>query len=257
MLKTTVSTIRLGIVVPTYNESKNIPKLIKKIERASDNAGIFCTVLIVDDNSPDGTGFIVDTLAKKYKSQNFTLQVLHRDSKQGFGSAYIAGFTELLKQDVTHILQMDADLSHDPKYIPEFIEAAKKADLVIGSRYVKGGTTPDWSVKRRLLSRGGNAYARLFFGSTIHDYTGGYNLFTTQLLNKIDISKLSKGYGFLMEIKIRALKYSSSVIEVPIVFMDRTQGISKFPMSTIFKNLILVTKLALTTDVKYRDNHSS
>jgi dolichol-phosphate mannosyltransferase len=236
--------MKLGIAVPTYNESDNISKLVAGIEAAVKASKVPATLLIIDDNSPDGTGKIADALAAREKTQNFTVTVMHRKNKEGLGKAYIAGFQQLLKLDCTHILQMDADLSHDPSYIPFMIAAAVTADLVVGSRYIQGGATPDWTWGRRVQSKFGNLYARLFLGNKIHDYTGGFNLYTADLLRQIDISSLqATGYGFLIELKYRAVCHATSITEVPIIFLDRTEGNSKIPHNTIYKNLLLVPSL--------------
>lgn len=244
-------TIRLAIAIPTYNEAKNIEKLATSVRDAVRGLNINCKLLIIDDSSPDGTGKIADRLAASLSDKNFLMQVLHRSEKDGFGRAYIAGFKELLEQDFTHILQMDADMSHNPDYIPSFVAASEKADLVVGSRYVAGGSTPDWPLNRRLLSRLGNLYARLILGSRIHDYTGGFNLYTTALLKSFSLDTLqASGYGFLIELKYRAIRNSHGVYEVPIIFFDRAHGVSKMPKSTIFKNLILVPKLKYMNRLK-------
>jgi dolichol-phosphate mannosyltransferase len=243
----------LAIAVPTYNEAKNIPKLTAKIKAAVEKANIKTTLLIIDDNSPDGTGEVADKLAASEKGKTLSIKVLHRQGKEGLGKAYIEGFNQLLKGDYTHILQMDADLSHDPKYIPAFVAAVTKADFVVGSRYIKGGDTPDWAWYRKLQSRFGNVYARIFLGSKIHDYTGGYNLYSKQLLKKIGLDSLQAGgYGFLIELKYRAVLNSTGIHEVPIVFMDRLHGTSKIPRSTILKNFMLVPQLVANN----RKDHS-
>ena len=245
MSKKVSKSIKLAIAVPTYNEAKNISKLTKQLKNALEKTGVECTLFIIDDNSPDGTGTIADGLAKKEKSKNFQVRVMHRKGKEGLGRAYIAGFKELLKDSYTHILQMDADLSHNPKYIPQFIEAAKNgADFVVGSRYIKGGDTPDWAWHRKLISRLGNIYTRFFLGSKIHDYTGGFNLYSRELLGELQLDTLQAGgYGFLIELKYRALRQANKLAEVPIVFMDRTLGVSKIPKSTLVKNLLLVPRI--------------
>lgn len=236
--------MKLGIAVPTYNEADNIGKLAAGIEAAVNAANVAATLLIIDDNSPDGTGKVADDLAAKAKSSNFNIVVMHRTAKEGLGKAYVAGFQKILTLDCTHILQMDADLSHDPKYITEMIEAAQTSDLVVGSRYILGGATPDWTWSRRVQSKFGNLYARLFLGSKLHDYTGGFNLYTTELLRNVDINSLQAGgYGFLIELKFRAVRHAHKITEVPIVFLDRTHGQSKIPHNTIYKNLILVPLL--------------
>ena len=239
-------TISLAIAIPTYNEAKNIVNLTQQIKATLQTTSVTCTVLIIDDNSPDGTGAVADALARQENSKKFAIKVLHRKGKEGLGKAYVAGFTQLLHNNYTHILQMDADLSHNPVYIPALLEEAKKVDFVVGSRYIAGGDTPDWSLARKLLSRFGNIYARCFLGSKIHDYTGGYNLYSAALLQKVNLDTLQAGgYGFLIELKYRALRNCKAVNEVPIVFMDRMHGVSKIPRSTILKNLILIPSLAL------------
>jgi len=245
----TVNAKRLAIAIPTYNESKNIPRLIDAIRRALDkNPSIVCTILIIDDNSPDGTSKIAKELAKKNKSKNLQIRVMDRSKKEGLGKAYIDGFKLLLdekKHDL--ILEMDADLSHDPKYITKFIKASETADLVVGSRYINGGCTPDWTLPRKILSRGGNIYTSLILGTKIHDYTGGYNLYSEKLLNKIDLNKLqASGYGFQIELKFNAMKYANKTTEIPITFIDRQHGSSKLPKSTILSILLLVPQIKLT-----------
>ncbi len=241
--------IKLAIAIPTYNEAKNVRALTSSIKKYAIKNNTPCTVLFIDDDSLDGTGKIIDKLIKTKQSELFNVQVLHRTKKDGFGKAYICGFKKLLKQDFTHILQMDADLSHNPKYITNFILQVehKGADFVVGSRYINGGSTPDWSVERILLSRFGNLYARLFLGNKIHDYTGGYNLYSMGLLKTINLNSLkAEGYGFLIELKYKALKSAVNVQEIPIVFMDRQHGNSKLPKNTILKNIMLVPKIRFT-----------
>jgi dolichol-phosphate mannosyltransferase len=237
--------LKLAIATPTYNEAKNIPLLIKKISKTVGKLkGVNVTLLVIDDNSPDKTADIAEQAGKQVKSKNFKVEVLRRKGKDGFGKAYVHGFKELLKKDYDFILQTDADLSHDPKYIPKFVALAADNEFVVGSRYVKGGATPDWGWHRKLLSRGGNMYTRAFLGSKITDYTGGFNLYSADLLNRINIDTLQAGgYGFLIELKYRALGETNSVAQVPIVFMDRQHGSSKIPKSTIIKNFVLVPKI--------------
>lgn len=237
---------KFAIATPTYNEAGNIKKLIKAIDKNCKGmpADSF-TLLVIDDNSPDGTADIAEAAAKEVKNKNFRVQVLRRKGKEGFGKAYVHGFNELLKQDFEYIIQMDADLSHDPKYLKDFVkQAGAGCDFVAASRYVKGGGTPDWGLHRKILSRGGNLYARLVLGSGVTDYTGGYNMYSADLLKKIDTGTLSSGgYGFLIELKYRALKQSDSHAQVPIIFKDRQHGKSKIPRSTLIKNFILVPRL--------------
>lgn len=244
MKKRDYGDIKLAIVIPMYNEADNIKTLISQIKTAVTKTNIQCKIFIIDDNSPDGTGEIADKLAKQETSPFFKINVLHRKEKSGLGTAYIYGFKIALQGNYTHIMQMDADLSHNPKYIPLFLEAAKNNDFVVGSRYIKGGGTPDWPFYRKVLSRLGNMYVRFFLNSQLHDYTGGFNLYTEDLLRKIPFESISSsGYEFLMELKYQALQYVDSVSEVPIVFIDRKHGKSKLPKNTILKTILLVPRL--------------
>jgi len=238
--------VKLAIAVPTYNEAANLKKLIPAIYRnLKSYPKLTCTLFIVDDNSPDGTAEVAEKLGLKYRTSSFHVKVLRRKTKEGLGKAYIYAFRHILNDKFDFILQMDADLSHDPKYLPAFLDAAKRVDFVVGSRYIKNGGTPDWQWYRKLLSRGGNLYTRLFLGSQITDYTGGYNLYSTSLLKRIDLNNLhAGGYGFLIELKYRALHNCQAVEQVAIVFMDRQHGSSKIPRNIIFKNLVLVPQLA-------------
>ncbi len=235
--------IYTGIAIPTYNEITNVDKLLKKLFEQSNNiSGLDVTVLIIDDDSPDGTANLVQKLSKIYKSKTFRIKILSRKTKGGLGRAYIAGFKKLMDMNVDYIIQMDADLSHDPSYLTSFIVAAKKNhDFIVGSRYILGGSTPDWSVLRRTLSKNGNLYARLILGNKISDYTGGFNMYSTDLLKKINPGLItSNGYGFLIELKYKATLTAKNIKEIPIEFRDRVNGKSKLPKSTMIKNLILV-----------------
>ena len=235
--------IYTGIAIPTYNEVTNVDNLLNELhEQLSSIKELDTTVLIIDDNSPDGTGNLVQKLSKNYKSKNFRIIMLSRKTKDGLGRAYITGFEKLIDLNVDYVIQMDADLSHDPSYLPGFIMAAeKKYDFIVGSRYISGGSTPDWSIYRRALSRNGNLYARLILGNKISDYTGGFNMYSLDLLKKIGPGLItSNGYGFLIELKYRAILKAKNIKEIPIVFRDRVHGKSKLPKSTIIKNLILV-----------------
>ena len=237
---------RLAIAVPTYNEAESLPSLAAALE--STLAGIpsiEASLLVIDDASPDGTGEIADRMASSDQFPHLTVDVLHRRAKEGLGAAYVAGMTRLLESgQYDLILQMDADFSHNPEHIPHLLERSRHADLVVGSRYVPGGATPDWSWYRKLVSRLGNRYARLFLGSRITDYTGGFNLFSVELLRAIDLSELrAEGYGFIIELKYAALRAGAHVAQVPITFMDRRVGASKIPRNTIAKNLLLVPRV--------------
>lgn len=238
--------INIAIATPTYNEAKNIRKLISAIDKiCSRHTDVNFTILVIDDNSPDKTADAAEESLKKIKSRNLKIRVLRRKGKEGFGKAYIHGFNELMKGKFDYILQMDADLSHDPTYITNFIEKAKAGkEFVVASRYIEGGGTPDWGMHRKLLSRGGNIYTRIILGNEITDYTGGYNMYSVDLLRRINPSSLSAtGYGFLIELKYKAIKEADSYDQIAIVFKDRQHGKSKIPSSTLFKNLVLVPKL--------------
>lgn len=243
--------MKFAIVVPTYNEIGNIETLAETIRDVTSlHPEQSFSLFVVDDSSPDGTADIVRKLVPKLKTKNFSVNLIVRKEKDGLGRAYIHGFKQVLKnpEKFDYILQMDADMSHDPKYISSFVHQANRgADFVVASRYIKGGGTPDWKLYRKLLSRGGNAYARLILGKRISDYTGGYNMFSTELMHAIDIDTItSGGYGFLIELKFRALQHAKSVAEIPIIFLDREHGASKIPKSTIFKNFVLVPRIRLT-----------
>ena len=238
--------VKVGIAIPTYNEVTNIGNLLDGIYKQLANIKkLDTTVLIIDDSTPDITADLVRELSKKYKSKNFRIKILSRKAKDGLGRAYIAAFNELLNLKLNYIIQMDADLSHNPLYLPNFIEAAeKKYDLIVGSRYIPGGSTPDWSAHRRILSKSGNLYARLILGNKISDYTGGFNMFSEKLMRKINPSIISSsGYGFQIDLKYHALKNTESIYQIPIVFNDRMHGKSKLPKSTLIKNLILVPQI--------------
>ncbi len=240
--------IKLGLATATYNEAANISHLLSRIweETLSDNE-VAIEVLVIDDSSPDGTAQLVRESAKKLNRPGFHISVLVRPVKDGLGRAYIAGFNQLLGQGVDNILQMDADLSHDPVYISDFLKAIRAGhDMVVASRYIKGGGTPDWPWSRKLLSKFGNLYASLFLSRAISDYTGGFNLFSRTILQRINFKQFeATGYGFLIELKFRALGLAKSPKEIPIIFQDRKAGLSKLPKSTLVRNLLLVARLRL------------
>lgn len=237
---------KIGLAIATYNEATNITKLLQAIDRELAKVkDVTFEVLVIDDSSPDGTADLVRSSAKKLNRPDFHIDLLLRKVKDGFGRAYVAGFKQLLNQKVDFIMMMDADFSHQPKYLTEFIKAALAGhDLVVASRYIKGGGTPDWPWQRRFMSKYGNFYARVFLGRPISDYTGGFNLFSSQIIKQIDLDTLQAGgYGFLIEFKYRALQLAKSLVEIPIIFPDRQLGESKLPKNTLLKNLILVPRL--------------
>jgi dolichol-phosphate mannosyltransferase len=242
--------VNIGIVVPTYNEAINIVLLLKALKKqALKISDVSFLVAIVDDNSPDGTSKIAKKLGKELSDPHFKVVVIDRTKKDGYGKACVEGMNYLLSKKVDFVLSMDADLSHNPKYIKSFIAASKDHQLVIGSRYVPGGATPEWPMQRKMLSKYGNYYARLFLNKEISDYTGGFNLYSSGLLKEVDLNSIeSTGYGFLIELKYKVSNKAKSIYQVPIVFYDRQHGKSKMPKrSTLIKNFLLVPKLRMQT----------
>ncbi|MFL5832766.1 MAG: polyprenol monophosphomannose synthase [Solirubrobacterales bacterium] len=215
------------LVLPTYNEAENVEPLV---EAARAKLPPNAQVLIVDDSSPDGTGEIADRLAARHGN----VAVLHRPHKEGLGPAYIAGFRAALAGGAGLVLEMDADFSHDPAYLPRLLEAAKRADVVLGSRYVDGGGVSDWGPLRRAVSRGGSTYARLVLGVGVRDLTGGFKCFRREVLEAIDLDQIStRGYAFQVEVTYRAIRLGFKVVEVPIVFRERRVGSSKMDLKIV------------------------
>ena len=209
------------LVLPTYNEAENIELITAAV---LDQLGPGDHVLVVDDNSPDGTGRLADEIAVHEPR----VEVLHRPGKAGLGRAYLAGFRYALDAGADYVMEMDSDFSHDPKDIPRLIAAAADADLVLGSRYVPGGGVTDWGLLRQAISRGGSWYARKVLGVPVRDLTGGFKCFRRAVLERLDIDDVhADGYGFQIELTYRALKAGFRVVEVPIVFRDRRAGQSK------------------------------
>ncbi len=225
------------ILVPTYNEIENLEKAISAIHHHASQAHI----LVIDDQSPDGTGDLADRLAE----QDERIHVLHRQAKEGLGRAYLAGFAWSLAYDYELIFEMDADLSHPAEAIPRMMEAAHQgADLVLGSRWVKGGGVVGWPLKRKILSRGGSLYARLILGAPIKDFTGGFKCFKRDTLLQINLADVSAvGYGFQIDLTWRALQKGLVVKEIPIIFTDRVAGKSKMSADIFKEALLLVWKL--------------
>jgi dolichol-phosphate mannosyltransferase len=215
------------LVLPTYDEAENLEPLV---EAARAKLPPSARVLIVDDNSPDGTGEVADRLAARHEN----VAVLHRPRKEGLGPAYIAGFRRALEGGAGFVLEMDADFSHDPAYLPRLLEAAKRADVVLGSRYVAGGGVTDWGALRRAISRGGSAYARLVLGVDVRDLTGGFKCFRREVLEAIDLDAITtRGYAFQVELTYRAVRCGFRVVEVPILFRERRVGKSKMDLSIV------------------------
>lgn len=230
------------VILPTYNERENLENFVGSLQRVFKDNGLKGRILVVDDNSPDGTGEIADRLAGEYDN----LSVLHRSHKQGLGPAYIAGFKEALAGDTRFIFEMDSDFSHDPAYVPAFLEAVEDADLVLGSRYVPGGRVENWGAMRRMISRGGGLYARFILGVPVNDLTGGLKCFRREVLDSIDLDSVSShGYGFQIEVTYRALQKGFRVTEIPITFSDRQKGQSKMSNRIVLEAALLVWKLRL------------
>jgi dolichol-phosphate mannosyltransferase len=228
-----VSPERVVCIVPTYNERENI----REIARAVREHGY--RLLIVDDSSPDGTGELADDLA----SGDPMVSVLHRESKEGLGPAYAAGFDQALAEGREVIIEMDADFSHDPRDLPRLVAALESgADLAIGSRYVHGGSTPDWPLLRQLISRGGNLYARIMLGIPVRDATAGFRAFTAAALQRLSYSQAeASGYGFQVEMAWLAHREGLEIVEIPIAFRDRTRGNSKMGPPIVVEAMRLVT----------------
>ncbi len=223
------------IIIPTYNELDNVRPLLQEIFSYVPNIDI----LIVDDNSPDGTGQLADEIS----GENLHVHVLHRAGKLGLGTAYIAGFKYAIERNYDAAFEMDADFSHDPRYLPDFLEAIENADLVIGSRYIPGGDTPNWSLLRRFISAGGNLFARFMLGIPVHDCTAGFRCYRRKVLESIDLDSIqAQGYAFQVELAYRTTRQGFKVVETPIVFMDRRVGKSKMSSTIFFEGFLWVLR---------------
>jgi dolichol-phosphate mannosyltransferase len=232
------------LVLPTYNEAENIGPLVRAALPELESSGLEHRILIVDDNSPDGTGRIADELAAELD----TVEVLHRPGKQGLGRAYLAGFDVALNRGADLVIEMDSDFSHDPKDLPRLIAAAEgeAADLVLGSRYVPGGGVTQWGRLRRLVSRGGSAYARWLLGVPVRDLTGGFKCFNRRVLEGIDLAEVhAEGYTFQIELTYKAIKAGFTVAEVPILFREREVGSSKMTSRIVLEAVWKVPALKL------------
>lgn len=230
---------RALVVIPTYNEAPNISNLVPQILGQDPRI----EVLIVDDNSPDGTGRIADELARDKPR----VQVLHREGKRGLGTAYIAGFRWALERGYDYVFEMDADFSHDPAHLKEFLKAIQDADLVLGSRYLGGKVTVvNWPITRLMLSYSANIYARWVTGLRVWDLTGGFKCFRRRVLEAIDLSRIhSNGYAFQIEMSVRAWRKRFTLKEIPIVFVDRTEGHSKMNRAIVREAIWMVPRLRL------------
>ncbi len=232
-------TERALVILPTYNELSNLGQIVPDILAQDERIEI----LVVDDNSPDGTGELAEELAKG----NPRIHVIHREGKQGLGTAYIAGFRWALERDYEYVFEMDADHSHDPKHLPEFLEAVQDADLVLGSRYLDGRVTVvNWPMTRLILSYAANIYARLVTGNKLCDATGGFKCFRRRVLEAIELDSVrSNGYSFQIEMSFRAKRKGFRITEIPIVFVDRTDGESKMSGAIVREAVWMVWRLRL------------
>jgi len=231
---------RALIILPTYNESENLEPITEAIRAV----GPF-HILVVDDNSPDGTGAIADRLAAQYPGRVFAL---HRAAKEGLGKAYLAGFAWGLARGYDLLFEMDADFSHDPRHLPQFVNRIHEgADVVLGSRYIPRGGTRNWTPLRRIISRGGSRYAQLVLSLPLHDLTSGFKCFRRTALEAIDLENISSnGYGFQIEVTYRCFKRGLRIVETPIIFVDRRVGQSKMSRHIILEAMLMVWKLRLS-----------
>ena len=229
------------VIVPTYNERVNIATLIERILAQDPRL----EVLIVDDGSPDGTGALADEIAGREPR----VHVIHRGRKLGLGTAYIAGFKWALERDYAYIFEMDADFSHDPSFLPMFLKAIENADLVLGSRYNAGKVTVvNWPIRRLMLSYAANLYARWVTGLPLDDSTGGFKCFRRSVLQAIDLDSVrSNGYGFQIEVSYLAWRKNFRIVEIPIVFHDRTEGQSKMSRKIVYEAIWMVWRLRWRT----------
>ncbi len=233
-----MSSGKILIIIPTYNELQNIGRLIPEVLSKNENINI----LIVDDNSPDGTGNYIEELSRS----NNRIKLIRRERKMGLGTAYLTGFKYAIENKYDFIFEMDADFSHDPKEIPNFLASTNKYDLVLGSRYIRGVNVINWPMQRLLLSYFANMYTRIITGLPIKDATGGFKCFKREVLEAIDLNNVkSNGYAFQIEMSFKAWKKGFKVGEIPIIFMDREMGTSKMSKKIVREAITMVWKLRL------------
>jgi len=226
------------VIIPTYKERENLTELLRQIF----GQNLPLEVLIVDDNSPDGTGAVADQLA----AADPRVHVMHRPGKMGLGSAYVAGFKYALERGYDAVFEMDADFSHNPDSLPQFLRELENADLVVGSRYLHGVTVVNWPLKRLILSYGANVYSRVITGIPIKDLTGGFKCFRRQVLEAIDLNRVkSDGYGFQIEINFKAWRKGFRIKEIPILFVDRRAGESKMNQKIVWEAAWMVWRLRI------------
>jgi dolichol-phosphate mannosyltransferase len=230
--------MRTLVVLPTYNEIENVEPMLRTLRKATPQ----CDILVVDDASPDGTA----ALAEEVGQEVGQITILSRSSKSGLGGAYRSGFAWGIERGYDHFVEIDCDFSHDPLALPSLLTAAEDHDVVIGSRYIPGGHIPQWTLSRRMLSRGGNQYASLMLGLGVADSTAGYRVYSKEVLEQIDFRSVkADGYGFQIEMTYRAKRAGASIVEVPISFTDREHGESKMSHTIVIEALWLVTKWAV------------
>ena len=236
--------MRVLTVIPTYNEKENLPVVVERLRAAVPD----CDILVVDDNSPDGTGQLADSMA----AEDSHINVLHRTIKDGLGGAYLAGFDWGLEAGYDVFVEMDADCSHQPEQLPLLLQAIEGgADLAIGSRYVPGGKTKNWPLHRQILSRGANLYTRLILGTKVKDITAGYRAYRREALQKLNLEGIdSKGYVFQVDLAWRSEQASLKIVEVPITFIEREIGSSKMDGNIIVDSMTKVTRWGLTARVE-------
>jgi len=226
------------VIIPTYNERENLTELLRQIFAQS----LPLEVLIIDDNSPDGTGAVADQLV----ASDPRVHVMHRPGKMGLGSAYVAGFQYALERDYDAVFEMDADFSHNPDSLPQFLRELETADLVVGSRYLHGVTVVNWPLKRLILSYGANVYSRIITGIPLKDLTGGFKCFRRQVLEALDLSRVrSDGYTFQIEINYKTWRKGFRIREIPILFVDRRAGESKMSRRIVWEAAWMVWRLRI------------
>jgi dolichol-phosphate mannosyltransferase len=230
---------RVVVLIPTYNERENLPPIVARVRTAVP----FADVVVLDDNSPDGTGEVADELA----TADPQVHVLHRPGKEGLGAAYLAGFAWAMDRGYDAAVEMDADGSHQPEQLAALLDAAEHADVVIGSRWVDGGTVVNWPLPRKVLSVGGNVYVKVMLGMSVNDATGGYRVYRTSALRRMDLHSVeSQGYGFQVDMTWRAVRSGLTIVEVPIEFVERVVGESKMSGHIVQEAMLNVTKWSVT-----------
>jgi len=230
--------LKVLVIMPTFNEAGNIHHAVEELFKYNPTVDL----LIVDDDSPDGTGVLADQLG----SSDSRIKVMHRKEKQGLGAAYIAGFKYAFESDYDYVVEMDADGSHRAEDLPKLLAACESNDLVIGSRYVKGGSTENWPLHRRWLSKGGNFYAKLMLGTKLNDMTAGFRVFSIPFLRTMNLETINaRGYSFQIEMAYRTIQLGGRTAEVPIVFIEREVGESKMSKAIVLEALVLMTKFGI------------